>query len=425
MTDLTEIEKIIQNINREEVDMKGVIRPISRERHCPTCKKKFVRSHERGNEGYVCPSGCGHKPKKFYIDLWWKNINYFLCSDKSGQPLDSYQRAKTLLSIINAEIQNHAFNPQSYTKAEIEKYFFTNILGNWIEGKEKEKEKGKIAPGTLRPYKIYVTKYYLPFFKNTDVREIRTVDIKRFYQGLPNNLSLKYQKCIMDTLHSIFNSLAEDDVILKKPSFKATRVTVPEVAPQWIDRETQDIIIGNIEDERDKPIYIYLTRQGNRPSEARALKIKDLDLREGTVTVSRTYSDHELVERNKEKKVKPRLINPELLPMLKRICKNRFPEEFVFINWRTGRPYNRNIFNDIWNEACKKAGITIRLYAGTKHSLGSQAARANVPESDIQKIFNHADIRSTKKYINKNELETQRAVFEKTNKVTKIRRKKN
>ena len=127
----------------------------------------------------------------------------------------------------------------------------------------------------------------------------------------------------------------------------------------------------------------------------------------------------------KRKKLNLGLINPELLPMLKRICKNRFPEEFVFINWRTGRPYNRNIFNDIWNEACKKAGITIRLYAGTKHSLGSQAARANVPESDIQKIFNHADIRSTKKYINKNELETQRAVFEKTNKVTKIRRKKN
>lgn len=425
MADLTDIEKIMQNISRDETDMKGVIRPISRQRYCPGCGEKFKRSHEHINEGYACSSGCGYRPTKFYIDLWWKNRNYFLCSDKTGQPLDSYQRAKTLLAIINSEIQTHTFNPTSYTKSEIEKYFFKNQIEKWLHGKEKDKLKGKIAPSTLRVYRIYVSKYYIPAFQNQDVRDIQTPDVKKFYYELPDTLSLKYQKCLIDTLEQFFSTLADDDEIGKKPSFKKLKITVPNRTPKWIDRHTQDTAISFIEDERDKKSFIFLTRQGVRPSESRALKIKDINFTDGTVTVTRTFSDHEIIEMNKEKNIKARLLNPELIPMLKELCANRFPDEYVFVNWRTEKPYNRNIFNKIWNDACKKAGIAISLNNATRHSVGTQASRAGVPDSDIADILNHCDDRMVKKhYINKDDLEKQRVVFNKINNIANIRKKK-
>lgn len=399
--------------------MKGTVRPISRQTKCPKCGKAFQYFPKLG---YGC-SNCKTVPNRLCIDLHWHGRRVRICSDKAGQPLDTYQRAWNLLSIIQGEIDNHTFDPQYYIKVELEKYYFSNQIKGWINSKENEKKKGKIAPSTLKTYRVYINKYFIPFFNNQDCREIRTPDIKRFYHQLPDNMSLKYQKCLMTTLEGFFNTLVEDEVISHKPSFKSTDITIPETTPQWIDRDTQDRILSLIDDKRDTPIYQLLTRQGIRPSEARALKIRDLDLAEGTITVNRTYSEHEIIERNKEKKCKPRLLNPQLLPMLKEICKNRFPEDFVFINHRTGNPYNRSIFNKIWNAASKKAGIKIRLYNATRHSIGTQASRAGVPDSEIAEVLNHCDDRMVKKhYVNKAELEKQRVVFDRINNVIKIDR---
>ncbi len=86
-----------------------------------------------------------------------------------------------------------------------------------------------------------------------------------------------------------------------------------------------------------------------------------------------------------------------------------------------GNPYNRNIFNKIWNDACKKAEIKIRLYNATRHSIGTQASRAGIPDSEIADVLNHCDDRMVKKhYVNKDDLERQRVVFERINSVVGI-----
>ena len=79
------------------------------------------------------------------------------------------------------------------------------------------------------------------------------------------------------------------------------------------------------------------------------------------------------------------------------------------------------IFNKIWNDACKKAGISIRLYNATRHSLGTQASRAGIPDSEIADVLNHCDDRMVKKhYVNKDDLERQRVVFERINNFVSI-----
>ncbi len=156
--------------------------------------------------------------------------------------------------------------------------------------------------------------------------------------------------------------------------------------------------------------FIFLTRQGIRPSEARSLKINDLDLTEGIITVARTFSNNRLWETTKTKDETPRMIDPELLPMLREICRNRFAEEYVFINPRTKGYYTQKVFSQIWLEACKKAGIDVRLYNASRHSVASQAITSGAPVAAIQQVLNHTDIRTTMIYVAA-DISAQKVVF--------------
>ena len=51
-----------------------------------------------------------------------------------------------------------------------------------------------------------------------------------------------------------------------------------------------------------------------------------------------------------------------------------------------------------WNRACRKVGIKVKMYEGTKHSSASAAARAGMPLQEIAKLVGHADLKSTQKY---------------------------
>lgn len=296
----------------------------------------------------------------------------------------------------------------------MEQFYFSKRLDLWLDSKAKEVTRGNIAPSTLKTYKTYSRKFYMPFFGAKDIREIRTYDIQTFYESLPE-LSNKYTKSLIETLKNFLTEMRRLDYIAVTPSYP--RIKVAEKPIKWIDRDTQDAVISHIE-SRHQPIYTFMTRQICRPSEARALKVRDISLKEGSITIQRTFSGHELIERNKEKKITARALNPELTNILTECVKNKLPDAFVFsVN---GAPYTRNAINRIWNNACKKIGIVISLYNGTKHSICSQAGIAGISDSNIQQLANHADIRSTKKYICKDNLDSQKAVYLKLATVTRL-----
>ena len=92
--------------------MKGVIRT---KEVCSVCQESFV---EIKKLGYICPT---HKttPKRFFVDLFYKGQRLKIYSDKQGQPLDTYQRASSLLAHINYEIKNHLFDPSHCTAPHV------------------------------------------------------------------------------------------------------------------------------------------------------------------------------------------------------------------------------------------------------------------------------------------------------------------
>ena len=379
---------------------------IRTKENCPKCKEQF-----KGNPLH-CPTCCT-SPKKYFIDLHVKGFGRIkVYSDKQGHPLDSFPRAQRVLESIRYEIDQHVFDPTKYTASDIHEYLFETRIDAWYESKKKDVSRGNLAQSYTRGLDCFIREYYKPFFTGIDVRDIRSFHIQQFYEQLPEGKSLKYLSNIMKALENFFNILLRYDLIPKKPSFPV--ITLDRKTPRWVDYEIQLNLLEAIP-EVHRPIFKFLAFQGIRPSEARALKVKDINLKQNTLTVARTYSDREIRERVKGKVVKPRLINPAVVPLLVELCRDKTPEAFVFTSPRTQKTYSENVLRRIWDDARKTVGIDITLYEATRHSLASIAASNGASITAIKDVLGHTDIRTTLKYAH-NDLESQRVVFQKPHK---------
>ncbi len=387
--------------------MKGTIRTKER---CPKCEEKFA------GHPLACPK-CLTKPNRYYIDLYQARFGRIkIYSDKTGLALDSHERANRVLESIRYEIDQHIFDPARYIAANIKDFRFEVRVEGWYQSKFKEVEKGNLAESYTSKLRLYIDKYYLSFFKGMDVRDIRTFHIQQFYEQLPSTKSLKYLKNILCGLKHFLNTLHRFEYIAQKPIFPVIQVN--QVTPKWIDYETQLKALESIPFE-DRPIFAFLMFQGVRPGEACALKVKDLNFKERYVLISRTFSYGKLRERVKSKVSRPRLINPALLSMLTDLCKDKFPENFVFINPRTRTFYSDEALFRIWDKVRKQLNIDITLYEGTRHSLASIAVCNGASLNAIKDVLGHTDIRTTLKYAHSN-LESQKVVFQIPEKVVQI-----
>ncbi len=192
------------------------------------------------------------------------------------------------------------------------------------------------------------------------------------------------------------------------PSFPIIRLS--ERIPQWTSTENQLKLLDAIP-EMHKPIFAFILFQGVRPSEARALKQKDIDWEDGIAIIRRTFSKNKLVERTKGRNIKARLLHPLVYEILNRMSRG-LPESFVFVNPNTQKPYSKTRLEVIFSFARKATGIDICLYAASRHSIATNAAMAGVDPRAIRDYLGHSDIRTTEIYTHLDVM-AQKQIFEK------------
>lgn len=140
------------------------------------------------------------------------------------------------------------------------------------------------------------------------------------------------------------------------PSFSVIGILQPKNT--WLTQELPQKVFEAVPDDH-KPIFAYLMLHGCRPSEAQALKCKNIDLERGTITVSSTFSGRVFMERRKGRNSKDSVIplHPELIPYITDRIKNNLPEAFVFVNPKTGKYYSENSLRRIWDGIREKVGL--------------------------------------------------------------------
>lgn len=371
---------------------------------CPVCGYSFS---EIKGVAFVCLQ---HKtvPSKLYVDLFWKGQRIRIYSDKTGQVLDTYDRANTVLKTIRSEIESHTFDPQRYIKADVTKFRASNLLDRFLKDKLKE-----IAPSYERAYKraVLIAK---EFFGVQDVRDLRKLDVINYLNHCRENYtwSEKTLKNTVDIFKTFMNYLHQDlEVINAVPPFPA--VDFQEKSFKWVSAEDQARLFELVPDAH-KPIIAFLMLHGCRPAEARALKCKDVNLEAACITISATFSGNVYRERRKGRNAKYLVLplHPEMADYLEERVKSSHPEAFVFVNPTTGDPYSAPMIGKVWKGVRDEAGIgpfELRLYDASRHSVASQLVNSGATLFTVSKLLGHSSTRVTEKYAHANlqELRTE------------------
>lgn len=393
-TSLTNTEAVayllsVRNKNGDK--MPGTIRTKEK---CPKCNKPFEHIEEIG---FICKEHLT-VPKRFFIDVYFgKQVKIY--SHKSGLILSSYELAVETLKHIQYEIRNKTFDPSKYLKAEIEQF----LVGTLLERFQVDKLPS-IAPSWKKHYKRY-SDLAKEFFKIKDIRDLRKIDIvdfkkhliEKYYSEQPKQG--KTLKNVLDHFKTfLIHCMKEYEVIDKVPSFPQIEVQTYQF--KWLGQEDQISLFGFVE-EQHKPFVAFLMLHGCRPGEARALKCKNVDLKQQTITITATFSRETYKERRKGRGAKQVIvpIHPELYDFITLRVKNNLPEAFVFANKKGGYYTENNIFR-LWEKTRKAAKIEkgLRLYDVTRHSFASQLINSNVTLYKVSRLLGHSTTKMTEKY---------------------------
>jgi len=177
-------------------------------------------------------------------------------------------------------------------KSELQKFFVSNLIDRYFETK-------KSANSTLLfAYFQETPKHSQRVFNIKDVREIRKIDLENYKIFLESQKrSSKTVKNYLDTFKAFLNYCKSTlEIIATIPSFPVIDKPQPKI--QWIDPQTQTWILENTPDE-DKPILLFLMLTGTRPAEARALKVKNVDLKQGIIYIDSSFSKNTLRPKKK------------------------------------------------------------------------------------------------------------------------------
>lgn len=204
----------------------------------------------------------------------------------------------------------------------------------------------------------------------------------------------------MDVFKAFLNYVKKNlEIIQVVPNFPDIEI---EVKPfKWLCQEDQIALFSQVP-ELHKPIMAFLMLHGCRPSEARALKCKNVDITNQTVTICATFSGNVYREKRKGKKSRPVSIpmHPEVYGYIYNRVKNNLPEAYLFVNPNTGKPYNKNTLQKVWNGIRKAMGLDkeLRLYDATRHSFASNLVNSGSSIYKVSKLLGHSSVKMTEKY---------------------------
>ena len=149
---------------------------------------------------------------------------------------------------------------------------------------------------------------------------------------------------------------------------------------------------------RDLAMILLAFRHGMRASEVCKLELKDLDLKNGEITIRRLKGSLKTTQPIADVPGQPLLSERRVLRAWLSE-RGDHPSRFVFVSQKSGK-MNRSTFYRIFAAAAERAGLPSdkRHPHCLKHSLGVALVEANVNLAVIKQALGHKSIASTAVY---------------------------
>ena len=170
--------------------------------------------------------------------------------------------------------------------------------------------------------------------------------------------------------------------------------------PRHLDGETFARLIAGLEVStprglRDRAIIVLMARLGLRPGEVVALRLEDVDWREGTVWVRRRKTGHGAVL------PLPHEVGQALVDYLRGGRPATTTREvFVLCRLRPGAPISASIVKRAVEQALDRAGMDAPVRGGNllRHSLATELLARGTSLPQIADLFGHRALTSTAIY---------------------------
>ena len=320
------------------------------------------------------------------------------------------QKAQRVADLIAAEIRAKTFSTDRYRRffpsgnltAKLDAALAaaassptSPTIGEWYASWITQKQPPLVRPALARDYAQHFRAYLLdarvPYAGRprrladlplTDLRPAHLRDLQR--QLLGRGLTIKTTRNIIDGSFRAMVRDARKDDLLANDFFGALdwpRAVAAGKPDPFVELERDQLLEWF---RRKRPAYFpfifTLFHTGARPSELVALRWGDVDVRRGTLTITRSrYLGGEASPKTRGSARTITLL-PGVCAVLRELMPLHVdPDGYVFTNARNGGPINASTWPaDHWRAALRATGVRPRKFYATRHTFISVALSRGV-----------------------------------------------
>jgi integrase len=376
-------------------------------------------------KGHFYRRGCTCNKKRCTCGSTWSFV-----IDIGRDPSTGKRKQKTKGGFRTKQEAETAANELIYelnqgTYVQEQNVVFKDFASEWLH---MYSEKNSVKPGTIRIRQHEINKL-LPYFSLLKLKDITS---KR-YQDALNDLKHKgYADNTLDGVHRtgrmIFKKAIEMRLIKNDPTefayLKKDRKTVEELEekeiPKYMEKEDLALLLQTAAQkglDLDYLIFLTLSYTGMRAGELVALKWKDIDFEEHTISITKTYYnptnntlEYQLVPPKTRKSKRTIVVDNEVIGALKKHMLTQqkvrkyfgeayLDEGFIFAkkDKQPGYPIFIKTVENRMTRLLKLAGLNQELTPHSlRHTHTSLLAEAKVSLEEIMDRLGHCDDDTTK-----------------------------
>lgn len=329
----------------------------------------------RKGPGYLRQRG-----KVWYFECMYKGVRYY---ERIGAVSKTVAVKKA--SQIYARIVEGTFLPERNVPTFRE---VAEDYRGWYETHSKAKKRGKHVH-------IMRINRLIDFFGRYKLDKInwRTVENykrKRLCEGV-SRVTINKELRLLKTI--IKRAIDLEMYSGKMPKIELFPDKEKEIVRSLTEEEARKLIEAC--PEWFKPVVVFALHTGLRAGEIFSLKWEQVDFAEGVIVLEK--------ENTKTKDYYKVFMNETLKNLLLKLKEEQeekgIEHGYVFVN-RFGLPYRYEdkTYRKVFQTACRKAGIKNFRFHDLRHTFASWVAMCSRDIYAVQKLLNHKDLRTTKRY---------------------------
>ncbi len=336
------------------------------------------------------------KDGPYYVDISykdpvskkWKKLNRTTGTKNKKEALRIEKQIKQELSKVLAS------EPSTDKAAKTEKRAaFSGFAKTWLDNYARPNNK----PSTIRNKVYHIKQHLVPFFKNTQIKDISTEQIEKFIAlKVKAGLNKKTINNITTTLRTMLKKAVEWEYLEKSPMDSVKMLKIEKAKRSFYTEKEREFFLKACKLQRPAwyPYFLTAFLTGMRLGEINALQWRDIDFEAQTITVQRSvwYSKLGTTKGNKYREI-------PLHPVLAKTLQQHKHTKSLFVFCQDdGNHFYECHMRKVYEHVCKKAGIRKLRFHDIRHTFASHLVEKGVHPKVIQELLGHEDLQTTMIY---------------------------